>query len=243
MMKLNVDEEVRSFDFVVPPISLKEELAKLCIINEKIEDFGFRGCRRDIWRSLSFLAVKFERRRSDIERMAAGLGVKYLFGIPGISKIRQARQYVFKHSGNDSEYTRSFDGRFFDLGTSDVRRYHGRLLESDVAQIAGLGDILGLDAGVICQMSFTYALLHSDDIPVSTHNGLAELFRKFCGEVREWADQAQRISREVGYKVKYQNSPMDDYWIPLAEVLPPKEDRLIKRGRNGWDEDNSWEVE
>jgi len=213
-MKL-VDTKITYMDLTIPSISVRDELNnKLWAKPEEIEPTFFRGYRRDIRRAFVYLVQDYDHPRIEIERVCANIGAPFLYGLPGVVEIKRARHFVIENSENEEDTLRILENRFFDIGTDDTIRYQGRLLEGDKSQIANLAETLGLRSGIVFQMAFIYALLHTD-IPDKIYNTLGKLFYGFCKKVKEWGEQAQ----EMQNKCKPTNG---GYRIPLEEILPPE---------------------
>ena len=214
-------------DLTIPQLSIRDELNQFWIKKDDLEDISFRGYRKDIKRAFAYLSYKHDRKRSELERLFVHLGVSYLYGLPGVIEIKEAKHFLIANSDNGSDENRSFDSRHFDLGTDDTTRYHNRILESDKSQVMGLAETLGLSHGVVCQMAFVFPLLQAS-IPTAIHNDLLLLFNRFCQCVQEWGYRAQKVRQECRMTDKR-------YRIPIDEILPISKygRRLPPRGQGG----------
>lgn len=211
-MKL-IDTGKNYIDLAIKPISLEDELARMWVDGKKeLKDIDFQTCRRDIKRAMSYLSYKYDRPRTEIDKVCAHLGARFLFSLPGVIEIRKARQYLIENCETNASEIRRFEHRFFDIGTGDLTRYHASLFEADKAQIVGLADILGLSQGIVCQVAFVYPLLFTS-IPTQIYNALAKLFQRFCETLELWGQEAARTQREC-------KAIPERYRIPLEEVIP-----------------------
>lgn len=219
------DTRITCMDLTIRPILIKDEMLKLWPKKEDIEPTNFRGYRRDLKRAFSYLANDYDHPRVEIERVCANIGAPYLYSLPGVSQIKRARHFVIENSENNGDTIRILENRFFDIGTNDTIRYQGRLICSDKSQITNLAETLGIRSGIVYQMAFIYALLHTE-IPVPIYNTLGRLFQEFCRKVQEWGEDAKKIQREC----RLSNG---GYRIPIEEILPPDTHvaRLAERKR------------
>lgn len=204
--------EIEMLDLTVRPVLIIDELNRFWINKDNaLVDVSFRRHMKSVKRAFQHLAYRHDKKRIDLERVCAHLGAPYLHSLPGVAEIKQAKQFVVDNCDEDSEDVRAFENRFFDLRTTDLARYHGRLYEEDASQIAGFAGSLSISSSIAYQMAFIYPLLHAG-LPPQIHNKLAKVFIRFRKAVQVWGERALKIQQECKMNHK-------TYRIPLEEIF------------------------
>lgn len=203
------------------PICFPEEYnkfrEKICIDKDNLQAISIRNFLRVIKRSICGLTYEYNLKQIEICRVAVHLGIPYLFNLPAVEEIKQARIYILKYV-QDVDDIRLLERGFFDLCSNDVTRFSGYFPTEDTSQVQALAEILSLPNSVIYQVAMIYSLLHADEIPVTPHNHMIEIFARFCSDIQRWAITAKEIEIKVKKKCDNQNQQVEK--IPVNEILP-----------------------
>lgn len=175
-------------------INLPEEISRLWVNSNELKGVNVRNFLKVIRRSVQFLSYQYQVKQIDICRVAVHLGVKFLYGLPGIMTIKECRHHMLQHS-IDLDDIRLLENRFFDFKSNETERFFGRFPEEDINQCNGLADILGLNKAIVLQIAIIYPLLYAD-IPVLAYNQMGEIFIRFRKDLESWAQRALKLKNE-----------------------------------------------
>ena len=175
-------------------INLPDEIRKFWVNSNELKGISIRHLLKVIRRSIQYLSYQYQVKQIEIYRVAVHLGIRFLYELPGVETIKEARHHLLKYS-IDLDDIRLFENRFFDFKSNETTRFFGRFPEEDVNQCNGLADILGLNKTIVVQIATIYPLLHAD-IPVPAYNQMGEIFIRFRKELESWAEQAAELKNE-----------------------------------------------
>ena len=170
-----------------------------------------RNFLKVIRRSVQYLSYQYQFKQIDVYRVAVHLGVKFLYGLPGVTAIKDSRHHLLKHA-IDLDDIRLLENRFFDFKSNETTRFFGRFPEEDINQCSGLAEILGLNKAIVVQIAIIYPLLHAD-IPVPAYNQMGEIFIRFRKDLEGWAQRALKLKNEC------RESDDNMCKIPLEDII------------------------
>ena len=174
------------------PIDMQEELRRYYIKTAELKKISIR-CLLSIKRSVQYLAHNHNCHQIDIYRIAVNKGIPHLYGLPGLTDVKEVRVFLLKNAA-DLDDLRALEGRFFDLKTDETSLFTGRFTEGDIRQCDNLADTLSLNRSIICQMAMIHSLVRTE-VPAHFHNQMAKVFIRFRKDVKRWGERAVKAKK------------------------------------------------
>ena len=211
-MKL-IDTKVTVMDLTIPTTSIDQELTRFWVPKDaKLVSVRIRNYMRVLKRGFQYLAYRHDRSRAELERLCAHVGASHLYSFEGVAEIRQAKRHLIENGGANADALYALENRHFDLKTSDFVNYTGRILEEDMAQIAGFADLVGITKGLAYQITVSHLLLQSF-LPDHIHNQLAKVFIRFRYSMESWGRHAIRVMNGCEIDRGKERIPLEDIYL------------------------------
>ena len=166
---------------------MQKELRRFYIQPSELKKISIR-ILLSIKRSVQYLAHQHNCHQIDVYRIAVNRGIPHLYGLPGLTDVKEVRVFLLKHAA-DLDDIRALEGRFFDLKTDETALFTGRFAEGDVRQCDNLADALSLSRSIICQMAMIHSLVRAE-VPAHFHNQMAKVFIRFRKDIKRWGKRA-----------------------------------------------------
>ncbi len=161
-------------------------------------DLNIRNCLLLIIRNVRHLSQLYNVHQSRVVGAALHLGIRFLWAAchDDIQKIEEARSFIYRNAPHDIDSVRWFEWNTFDLGSSEMDRYHNQCRKEDVSQCNKLAQILGLKRPLIYQLSIMVGLMTDNNIPAEYNQDMAAKLTEFIRSVKRRARGAERVAHE-----------------------------------------------
>ena len=173
-------------------IDIQKEVRRFFIHVTDLKKISIR-CLLSIKRSVQYLAHQHNCHQIDIYRIAVNKGIPHLYGLPGVTEVKEARVFLLAHAA-DLDDIRALEGRFFDLKTNETALFTGRFPVGDISQCDNLADHLSLNRSIICQMAMIHSLVRTE-VPAHFHNQMAKVFIRFRKDIKRWGERAVKAKK------------------------------------------------
>jgi hypothetical protein len=155
------------------------------------------GMAATIRRAQEILARESGRPMGTVTRFLLTSGVRLLWTVPAVQKIRDRREQVLAADIDDHAWWSTWSYRPLPVDEEAQIRHHARMTEEEIRFVHALASVLGLNQSTVSVIAIAALLVQARPVPDSAKRRLLDLLVDFLRRVETRAMNAEARCREL----------------------------------------------